>query len=183
MAVEFYTFDNELWYRSDDGTCKQLTENDTEMIQRILSTVRERYPSAYAALEQKYKKSSANVSYFRYLMVRRFCKCNFGKADTTAVDIDNSAICHFEKVDCPLRGECKFEGVICYPQLNTKISEAEMRVMKLVYEGLSNEQISEQLYLSPNTVKNEIKSVYCKLGIHHRCEFVKYAKDNNMFNV
>lgn len=182
MAIEFYTFDSELWFKTDDGQNKVLTENDTEIIQAILSAIRERYPSAYKALTQEYSNSALNIRYYQFLMVRRFCKCNFGKVDTTRIDIDGTSQFHFEKVDCPLRGECKNEGLICGPIINTKISDAEMRVMRLIYEGRTKEEISEILYISPNTVKNHIRSVYCKLGIHQKSEFVKYAQINNIFN-
>lgn len=80
-----------------------------------------------------------------------------------------------------MRGECKYEGVICDPQFDSRISDAEMRVMRLVYEGLSNEDIADKLYLSPHTVKNHIKSVYLKLGIHEKSEFIQYVHKNNLF--
>lgn len=52
-----------------------------------------------------------------------------------------------------MRGECKYEGIICCPQFYSRISDAEMRVMKMIYEGANNEDIAEKLYLSPHTVK------------------------------
>ena len=76
---------------------------------------------------------------------------------------------------------CRYEGVICCPQFNCRISDAEMRVMQLVYEGFNNEDIAERLYLSPHTVKNHIKSVYLKLDIHEKSEFIQYAHKNNLF--
>ena len=54
--------------------------------------------------------------------------------------------------------------------------------MKLVYQGAGKDEVAEQLYISPNTVKNHIKSVYLKLGIHEKYEFIRYAESNNMFN-
>ena len=54
--------------------------------------------------------------------------------------------------------------------------------MKLVYKGVSKEEIAEQLYISPYTVKNHIKSVYLKLGIHEKSEFIQYVNNNNLFN-
>ena len=80
-----------------------------------------------------------------------------------------------------MRGECRFEGVVCFPKFNTRLSDSELRVMKLVYEGKSKEDIAEELYLSPNTIKNHIKSVYLKLGIHEKAEFIQYANRNNLF--
>lgn len=182
MGIEFYQYNDELWLKEENGRHQVLTENDTEIIQNLLGAIRERYPSAYHALESEYQRSSLNPRYYQFLIVRRFCKCNFGRLDTMKLDIDNLGKCNFEKVECPLRGECKNEGIICCPKLNTKLSEAELRVMKLVYEGETKEDIAMHLYLSPYTVKNHIKSVYLKLGIHGQREFMKYANDNNLFN-
>lgn len=86
-------------------------------------------------------------------MARRFAKCNFGNLDSTVEDINNNGKVNFEHVQCPLRGECKYEDIICNPQFNSSLSDAEMRVMKLVYDGKSNDDIADSLYLSPHTVK------------------------------
>lgn len=178
--LEFYIYESELWCKYADGRNEVVTENDTKLIQSMLGMIREHYPAAYKALEKEYQKSAANVPYYQYLIVRRFCKCNFGKLDTTRLD----AACgkfNFEKVDCPMRGECRFENVVCFPKFNTRLSDAELRVMRLVYEGVGNEEIAERLYLSPHTIKNHIKSVYAKLGIHEKSEFIQYANKNDLF--
>mgnify|MGYP002623165904 CR=1 FL=1 len=180
--LEFYIYEQELWCKYADGRNEVVTENDTELIQNLLELIREHYPEAYKALQREYQKSAGNVRYYQYLIVRRFCKCNFGKLDTTKLDVEVSGRFNFEKVDCPLRGECKWEGVICFPTFNTRLSDAELRVMRLVYEGMSKEDIAERLYISPNTVKNHIKSVYCKLGIHEKSDFIQYANRNNLFS-
>lgn len=179
--LEFYIYESELWCRHSDGRNEVVTEKSTELIQKLLEIIREHYPDAYKALEKEYKNSAGNVMYYQFLIVRRFCKCNFGKLDTTKIDVESSGKFNFEKIDCPLRGECKCEGVVCFPVFNTRISDAELRVMKLVYDGESKEAIAERLYLSPHTVKNHIKSVYCKLGIHEKSEFIQYANRNNLF--
>ena len=182
VGLEFYIFEGELWCKSDDGRNQIVDECQTELIKSMLDEIRECYPLAYKALTKEYEKSSINVPYYQYLIVRRFCKCNFGKLDGTKPDIDRSGRFNFEKVDCPLRGECRFEGVICSPKFNSKLSDVELRVMKLIYQGASKEEIAEQLYISPYTVKNHIKSAYLKLGIHEKSEFIRYANENNMFN-
>lgn len=182
MGIEFYIFNGELWRIKGDGDNQMLTETDIDIIQKVISVVRERYPEAYFALAKEYQKSSMNVPYYQYLIVRRFCKCNFGKLDTTRYDIDNLGRYNFEMVECPLRGECKNEGIICSPKFNTKLSVAEERVMDLVYQGLSKEEIGDKLFLSVNTIKQHVKSAYCKLGVHDKSEFVKLAKDNDLFN-
>lgn len=123
------------------------------------------------------------MPYYQYLIVRRFCKCNFGNLDDTKADVGKSEPFCFEKVPCPLRGECKYDGVICSPKFNSSLSEQELRVMELIYNGATNDDVGEKLYISPHTVKNHVKSVYRKLGIHEKSEFIRYANKNNLFNI
>lgn len=179
--LEFYIYESELWCKRGDGRNEVVTENDTELIQKLLELIREQYPAAYKALEKEYQKSALYIRRYQFLIVRRFCKCNFGKLDTTKIDVEGSGKLNFEKVECPLRGECRLDGIVCFPKFNTRLSDAELRVMRLVYEGKSKEDIAEELYLSPNTIKNHIKSVYLKLGIHEKSEFIQYANRNNLF--
>ena len=154
--IEMYIYENELWAITDDGRNHRVSENEKETIQPILATIREQYPEAYAALEECYSKSASNVPYYQYLIVRRFCKCNCGTLDPTEKDIDRHGRFHFENVSCPLRGECR-------------------------YEGLGTDEVADRLYLSPYTVKNHVKSVYQKLNIHEKAEFISYAHDHNLF--
>ena len=179
--LEFYIFESELWCKTESGKNFMVTENDTEIISNLFLLIREHYPKAFEALQKCYQKSALNTSYYQFLIIRRFCKCNFGNLDTTAVDVDEIGRFNFEKVNCPLRGECPYEGIICNPTFNSKLSAAEMRVMKMLYEGASKEDIAERLYLSPFTVKNHIKSAYCKLGVHEKSEFIQYANKNHLF--
>ena len=178
MKIEFYILDNDVWYICDNKN-EPLTEKDSHVIKTVLNKIREFYPEAYRSLCTEYQKSSANDSWYYYLIVRRFIKCNFGKLDTTRIDIDNGV--NFEKVECPLRGECKLEGIVCQPKFNASLSVSEDRVMRLVCEGLGNDEISEKLCISPNTVKTHIQSSFVKVGVHSRAEFVKYANDNNLY--
>lgn len=180
-GLEFYQFEGDLWCMSEDGKNFVLDETNTDVIAYILNNVRARYPEAYKALEKCYQKSALNARYYQYLMARRFCVCNFGKLDATEKDISRDGTFHFEKVSCPLRGECPFEGVICMPKFDSSLTKAEERVMRLWYKGKSKEEIGEELSVSPGTVKNQIKSAYLKLGVHSEAEFVKYANEHNLF--
>ena len=184
-GLEFYCYEQELWCKHSDGHNEIVNESNTELISYILDKVRECYPDAYKALEKCYSKSSKNIMYFQYLMARRFIKCNFSQLDSTSIDVED--VCadgkfNFEKVSGPMRGECQFEGIICNPKFNSKLSPAELRVMEPFYKGWSKEKIAEHLYLSPGTVSLHIKNVYVKLGIHEKAEFIRYANDNNLFD-
>lgn len=180
-GLEFYMIDSEVWYLSTEGKNERLDESKKEVIAMLIGRIMECYPEAYKALEKCYSKSAMNVPYYRYLIARRFVKCNFGNLDTAEIDCQSSF--RFEKVSCPLRGECQFEGVICMPKFNSTLSGKELEVMRLIYEGRSIGDIAEKLYLSPFTVKNHIKSAYAKLGIHEKSEFILYANKNNIFNL
>ncbi len=56
-----------------------------------------------------------------------------------------------------------------------KLSEREIQVLKLVAEGLSNQEIADMLVLSVKTVMGHRANVMQKLGFHNRTELVKYA--------
>ena len=179
--MEFYLYDDELWCMTADGRNEQLTERNTELVKSMLEKIREFYPEAYNALGKWFQKSSKNVPYYQYLIVDQFCRCNFGRLDSTKKDVDSNGNFNFEKGYCPVYGRCPYANIVCNPRFNSKISDAEMRVMKMVYEGASKEEIAESLYLSPHTIKNHINSVYAKLGIHEKAEFIRYANSNHLF--
>lgn len=176
---EFFISDDKVWCQTEEGM-EQLSEG-SHLVTEMFEVIQEYYPEAYKALSQWYANSIPNLPYFKFLCVQRFCKCNFGRLDTTREDIDVCGRFHFEKVSCPLRGECRYEGCVCSPKFNSKLSDAEMRVMRCLYEGMTLNEAAEKCYLSPNTAKNHRKSVYTKLGISSNVEFVRYANEHNLF--
>ncbi|MBD5218076.1 MAG: helix-turn-helix transcriptional regulator [Bacteroidales bacterium] len=179
--IEFYTTpEGEVTLRVIGEAERQLKETDYDFIQAILSAIREYYPQAYEALMEQYSKTLPNKSYRDYLAVRRFIKCNFGVYDNE-IDVDGNGNFHFEFVSCPLRGECKYDKILCQPQFDSKLSERQLEIMRLCYDGVSDEQIAERLYISINTVANHRKASFRKLGVHSMAEFNRYAAVNNLF--
>ncbi len=62
------------------------------------------------------------------------------------------------------------------------LSKREERVARLVVDGMTNRQISEQLGLSEHTVRNYIFKIFDKVGVSTRVELVLYClqgKHNN----
>ncbi len=58
--------------------------------------------------------------------------------------------------------------------LKTKfsLSDREFEVVELLAKGLSNQDISESLHISVNTVKSHVKRIYSKLGIGNRLQLI-----------
>jgi DNA-binding NarL/FixJ family response regulator len=58
------------------------------------------------------------------------------------------------------------------------LSSREREVMSLVAEGLSNIEIGERLYISPDTVRTHLKHIYMKSGVANRMRLVVAAGAN-----
>ena len=56
------------------------------------------------------------------------------------------------------------------------ISSREMEVLQLMAEGLSNQQIADQLFVSPNTIKTHLARLFEKLEVGKRIQAVEKAK-------
>lgn len=181
-VVEFFNYNDELWYRTGDGSTGKVEETSTEIIDFMIELIEKFYPKAYAALAREYERCSSEMAVFRYRVVLRFCRCNFGNIDNVH-DVDAFGRLHLECVPCPLRGECRYEGVICRPEFDHNLRPAELRVMELWYKGLTKEEISEHLYLSVHTVNQHVRNALARLGMHEKAEFFRYAERNNLFKI
>jgi LuxR family transcriptional regulator, maltose regulon positive regulatory protein len=56
------------------------------------------------------------------------------------------------------------------------LSESELRVLRYLPTNLTAPEIARELYVSPNTVRTHIKSLYAKLDTHRRAEAVESAR-------
>lgn len=55
------------------------------------------------------------------------------------------------------------------------MSDREMDVLRLLADGLDNNQIAERLSISAKTVKNHVSSIFGKLGLNNRVQAAVYA--------
>ena len=60
------------------------------------------------------------------------------------------------------------------------LTEREQEVLKLVVQGLSNQQIADSLFISITTVKAHISNILSKLGVSSRAEAIAYALKHNL---
>jgi two-component system NarL family response regulator len=59
----------------------------------------------------------------------------------------------------------------------------EIEVLGLVADGKTSRQIGDVLFISENTVKNHIRNILDKLGLHSRNEAVLYAIRENIISL
>lgn len=59
----------------------------------------------------------------------------------------------------------------------------EIEVLGLVADGRTSRQIGDLLFISENTVKNHIRNILDKLGLHSRNEAVLYAIRENLIRL
>jgi two-component system NarL family response regulator len=59
----------------------------------------------------------------------------------------------------------------------------EIEVLDHVSQGLTSKEIGEELFISENTVKNHVRNILDKLGVHSRNEAVLYAVRENLIAI
>jgi LuxR family maltose regulon positive regulatory protein len=62
------------------------------------------------------------------------------------------------------------------PVIVEALSVRELEVLKLLAAMLTTAEVARELYISVNTVKTHLKSIYRKLAANHRTEAVRRAK-------
>ncbi|HBY08362.1 MAG TPA: hypothetical protein DEH22_11430 [Chloroflexi bacterium] len=55
------------------------------------------------------------------------------------------------------------------------LTEREIEVLALLAQGLGNKEIAAQLFITTNTVKRHLKSIYARLGVNTRAAAAAYA--------
>ena len=66
---------------------------------------------------------------------------------------------------------------------DTRLTDREVEVLRLVARGLANREIAEELVISENTVKNHVRNILEKLQLHSRMEAVMYAVREKLLDI
>ena len=76
------------------------------------------------------------------------------------------------------QGDAPDGAVGHWPGDDHGLSPREAEVLALICQGLSNEQITNRAYLSINTVKTYVRSLYRKIGVESRTQAVLWGVDH-----
>ena len=57
------------------------------------------------------------------------------------------------------------------------LSERELQVLQLLVEGLSNQEIAQELIIAYDTVKRHVSHIFSKLGVHNRLQAERQARE------
>lgn len=105
--------------------------------------------------------------------LEQFAKCRFGGLDYQA-DIKDGQLQDGEYWECPKRGKCKSEGILCkLPTYNgQRLEMSEIKLLQLTATNKINEVIAEELNLPLGSLHKFKKAVYKKLRIQTKQEGV-----------
>jgi predicted ATPase/class 3 adenylate cyclase/DNA-binding CsgD family transcriptional regulator len=60
------------------------------------------------------------------------------------------------------------------------LTAREVEVLRLVAQGLTNEQVAKELVISPRTVDTHLTSIYGKIGVSSRSAATRYAMEHHL---
>lgn len=66
------------------------------------------------------------------------------------------------------------------PPQTYNLTEREQTVLELMVEGLNNQEIADQIYMSRATVKAYVSTILSKLGVQNRVEAVRLAVQQSL---
>lgn len=170
--------DGQIWLQQQDGQQRPLTQHDTEIINLINAHIQALYPDTAQALDVIYQSSAPNKPYHRYLTAARFIRCNMASDDLQRYDINGSVI-NLERVQCPIRGLCPHDGIICNPTPSA-LNPAEQQVAVLYAQGYTARQIAASLKKNMSTVNNQLWHLAKKINARTRHELIRIIRSLNL---
>jgi hypothetical protein len=107
--------------------------------------------------------------------LKKFASCRFGGLDHTP-DFGESMQCG-EYWECPQRGKCDGEGVVCKMPIykNVRLTSNDVKLIKLLTTVSTNDVIAQQLCMALGSFHLAKKKLYQKLGVMTKQEITRVA--------
>lgn len=172
-SVEFFT--------SDDGKIKYIHQGHVNCISQLpcwlsktLNEYIDNHPEVKMHLERMHPDSEIK-------QLHQFISCRFGGLDYSG-DIIDGKIQETEYSHCPLRGNCKSEGVLCkMPVVNGHtLTSTEIKIIQLSTTDKTNEVIADELGLALGTFHKYKQSIYDRCAVLTKQCLTKLAYSLNL---
>jgi DNA-binding CsgD family transcriptional regulator len=95
--------------------------------------------------------------------------------------MEHEAVADARRVGRALRG-LGVERRIVSPRVKTgwdSLTDAELTVVNLIAQGVTNRDVAEQLHLSLHTVKTHVHNAFAKLGINSREQLTQLTRETD----
>jgi DNA-binding NarL/FixJ family response regulator len=69
----------------------------------------------------------------------------------------------------------QIDEAVRWPGREAGLTERESEILSLLSSGMTNRELGGALYLSENTIKSHLRSLYAKLGIRSRAQAAALA--------
>ena len=155
-SIEFFNNNNELKVFTKG---KMVDFEDLPYTHHVtLKDALNQIPEAKAILEEWHPDSEQQ-------QLKKFASCRFGGLDFTP-DIQDFNLQSGEYWDCPFRGSCKGEGIVCknLTYQGNELTAADIKLLKLLGTNYTNEVLSEEMEMCQGTFNLFKKQLYAKLG-------------------
>jgi hypothetical protein len=161
-----------------------ISENETKFIQHGKVLPFSQIPFAAIKLLDKAIHADININLELHDMhpvsklkrIEQFARCRFGGLDFVG-DIVDGKLQEGEYHECPNRGNCKSEGILCkLPDYNgVKLLPIDIKLMQKLSTSKTIEAIISEMDLRPGTFHKIHNILYSKLGVQTRQEVTKIA--------
>lgn len=136
---------------------------------------------------EMYKDNDVLIALFdlhplnKFKRIEQFVQCRLGGLDFEA-DIKDGILQDGEYWECPKRGNCPHEGILCkLPVVNGKrLTNTEVKILQFSATEMKNEVIAEELNLPLGTFHKFKKGLYALLNIQTKQEGTLLSKFYNL---
>jgi two-component system, NarL family, response regulator LiaR len=70
----------------------------------------------------------------------------------------------------------RIDEALRWPGREVGLTERESELLSLLSTGMTNRELGNQLYVSENTIKTQLRSMYTKLGVRNRAQAVSVSE-------
>lgn len=171
-SLEFFNTGKDLMY-FNKGRLRSFKELPFSYVQVIREKIKAD-PAIQSELMQMHPDSEMK-------RIEQFAICNFSGLDHEP-DIQNGILQEGEYWNCPMRGSCIAEGILCKPLTynGQPINAVEITMIKLLVTKMTNETIADTMLLPLGTFHMFKKHLYDKLKISTKQELTRIADRINI---